>query len=422
MTDRKIEERYRLAREQYAELGVDTERALAALRGVPLSVHCWQGDDVGGFEAGSDGTLSGGIAATGNYPGRARSMAELRQDLEELWKLLPGKHRLALHMSYGDFGGARVDRDAVEPRHFDSWLAWAASCGVKLDMNGTFFSHPKASSGLTLASKDEAVRRFWVEHARRTRAVSAHIGRKQGGACIDNLWIPDGMKDATADRAGYRRQLAKSLDEIFATAYPAAETRDALEGKLFGIGSETFVVGSHEFYLAYAAKHGLMVTLDSGHYHPTESVADKISALLAFFDELMVHISRGVRWDSDHVVVLNDESRAILEEVVRSGRMDRVHLGLDFFDASINRIGAWTVGARSVLKAILLALLEPRAKLVACEEAGDYFGRMQLLEHAKTMPFGAVWDRHCAGSGAPVESEVLGRVGEYDAAVTRKRG
>jgi L-rhamnose isomerase len=421
VNDRIIDERYRLAREQYAELGVDTEAALAALARVPLSIHCWQGDDVGGFEAGSDGTLSGGIAATGNYPGKARTMTELRADLEALWKLLPGKHRLALHMIYGDFGGKRVDRDAVEPRHFDSWLAWAAACGVKLDMNGTFFSHPKAGSGLTLSSKDEGLRRFWVEHARRTRAVSAHIGRKQGDACIDNLWIPDGMKDATVDRAGYRRQLLKSLDEIFATGYPAAETRDALEGKLFGIGSETFVVGSHEFYLAYAARHGLMVTLDSGHYHPTESVADKVSALLAFFDEVMVHISRGVRWDSDHVVLLNDESRAILEEVVRSGRMDRVHLGLDFFDASINRLGAWTVGARSVLKALLLAFLEPRAKLVACEEAGDYFGRMQLLEHAKTLPFGAVWDRHCRQAGAPVEAEVLGAIGDYDARVTKKR-
>lgn len=421
MNDRIIEERYRIAREQYAELGVDTGTALAALARVPLSVHCWQGDDVGGFETGADGTLSGGIAATGNYPGKARTMAELRADLEALWKLLPGKHRLALHMSYGDFGGKRVDRDAVEPRHFDSWLAWAGGCGVKLDMNGTFFSHPKASTGLTLSSKDEGVRRFWVEHARRTRAVSAHIGRKQGDACIDNLWIPDGMKDATADRAGYRRQLTRSLDEIFATAHPAAETRDALEGKLFGIGSETFVVGSHEFYLAYAAKHGLMVTLDSGHYHPTENMADKVSALLAFFDELMVHISRGVRWDSDHVVLLNDESRAILEEVVRSGRMDRVHLGLDFFDASINRLGAWTVGARSVLKAILIALLEPRTKLVAAEEAGDYFGRMQLLEHAKTLPFGAVWDRHCREAGVPVEAEVLGTIREYDAAVTRRR-
>jgi len=421
MSDDRLDQRYRLASEQYAELGVDTGEALRVLRGVSLSVHCWQGDDVGGFETTSDGTLGGGIAATGNYPGKAGTIAELRQDLEQLWRLLPGKHRLALHMSYGDFSGKRVDRDAVEPRHFDSWLAWAGTAGVKLDMNGTFFSHPKAASGLTLASKDEGVRRFWVEHAQRTRAASAHIGRKQGDACIDNLWIPDGMKDATVDRAGYRRQLLRSLDEIFATAWPPAETRDTLEGKLFGIGSETFVVGSYEFYLAYAARKGLMVTLDSGHYHPTESMADKISALLLFFDELMVHISRGVRWDSDHVVLLNDESRAILEEVVRSGRMDRVHLGLDFFDASINRVGAWTVGSRSVLKAVLLALLEPRAKLVACEESGDYFGRMQLLEHAKTLPFGAVWDRYCLEAGAPVESAVLGMVRDYDAAVTRRR-
>lgn len=421
MNNRKIEERYRMAAEQYAEIGVDTAAALRALAGVSLSVQCWQGDDVGGFETTSDRTLGGGLAATGNYPGKARTIAELRQDLEQLWSLLPGKHRLALHMSYGDFGGKLVDRDAVEPRHFDSWLAWASTAGVKLDMNGTFFSHPKAATGMTLASKDESVRQFWVEHARRTRAASAYIGRMQGDACMDNLWIPDGMKDVTADRAGYRRQLLRSLDEIFATAWPPAETRDALEGKLFGIGSETFVAGSHEFYLAYAAKKGLMVTLDSGHYHPTESMADKISALLLFFDEIMVHISRGIRWDSDHVVVLNDESRTILEEVVRSGRMDRVHLGLDFFDASINRVGAWTVGSRSVLKAVLIALLEPRAKLVACEESGDYFGRMQLFERAKTLPFGAVWDWYCRESGAPVESEVLDIVRDYDVSVTGKR-
>jgi L-rhamnose isomerase len=421
MNDRKIDERYRAAAGQYAELGVDTEEALKSLARVSISLQCWQGDDVGGFETSSDGTLGGGLAATGNYPGKARTMAELRQDLDQVWHLVPGTHRLALHMSYGDFGGRRIDRDEVEPSHFDSWLSWASTAGVKLDMNGTFFSHPKAASGMTLASKDEGIRRFWVEHARRTRAVSAHIGRAQGSVCIDNLWIPDGMKDATADRAGYRRQLLRSLDEIFSVSWPREETRDALEGKLFGIGSESYTVGSHELYLAYAAKKGLMVTLDSGHYHPTESMADKVSALLLLFDELMVHISRGVRWDSDHVVVLNDESRSILEEVVRSGRMDQVHLGLDFFDASINRVGAWTVGARSVLKAVLLALLEPRAKLIACEESGDYFGRMQLFEQTKTLPFGAVWDRHCREAGVPVESEVLDRVREYDASVTRKR-
>jgi L-rhamnose isomerase len=420
-SEQKVEERYRLAAEQYAELGVDAEAALKALAAVSLSVHCWQGDDVAGFETAASGTLGGGLAATGNYPGKARTVGELRQDLEQLWRMLPGKHRLALHMSYGDFGGKRVDRDAIEPVHFDSWLAWASKTGVKLDMNGTFFSHPKAASGMTLASKDEGVRGFWVEHARRTRAVSAHIGKAQHDACIDNLWIPDGVKDVTADRAGYRRQLLRSLDEIFSTHWPGADTRDALESKLFGIGSESFVVGSLELYLGYALKHGLMVTLDSGHFHPTETIADKISAILLLFDELMVHLSRGVRWDSDHVVLFNDESRAILEEIVRSGRMDRVHLGLDFFDASINRVGAWTVGGRSVLKAVLQALLEPRDKLVACEGSGDFFGRMQLFEQAKTLPFGAVWDYHCQRAGAPVESEVLARVREYDTAVTRKR-
>ncbi len=422
MNDRKIEERYRLAREQYAELGVDTEAALAALRRVPLSVHCWQGDDVGGFETASDGTLSGGIAATGNYPGKARTMAELRQDLEQLWKLLPGKHRLALHMSYGDFGGKRVDRDAVEPRHFDSWLAWAASCGVKLDMNGTFFSHPKAASGLTLASKDEAVRRFWVEHARRTRAVSAHIGRRQGDACIDNLWIPDGMKDATADRAGYRRQLVKSLDEIFATAYPAAETRDALEGKLFGIGSETFVVGSHELYLAYAAKHGLMVTLDSGHYHPTESIADKISALLLFFDELMVHhlagraVGQRSRGGAERRVPGDPRGSGALGPHGPGAPRPRLLRREHQPDRGVDRGCAQRAEGHPA-----------RAPRAAGEARCLRGGRGLLREDAAA---GAGEDDALRGrvgpplpaAGAPAESEVLGRVGEYDAAVTRRRG
>jgi L-rhamnose isomerase len=422
MSDRKIDERFRMAAEQYQELEVDVAAALRTVSSVRLSVHCWQGDDVRGFETQASGALSGGIAATGNYPGRARTLAELRSDLAELWKLLPGRHRLALHMSYGDFGGRRVDRDQARPEHFSSWIAWAKEQGVALDMNGTFFSHPKADGGMTLASKDEGIRRFWVEHAKRTREVSAAIGRAQGSPCLDNLWIPDGMKDVTVDRYGYRRRLAQSLEEIFATRYPAAETRDSLEGKLFGIGAESFTVGSHELYIAWAAKHGLMVTLDSGHFHPTESTADKISALLVSFDELALHLSRGVRWDSDHVVILNDESRSILEEIVRADALARVHIGLDFFDASIDRLGAWTVGGRAALKALLAAALEPRRLLLEAEEAGDYFGRMQLLEQAKGLPFGAVWDWHCAQSGVPVEGEVLGRIRDYDANVARVRG
>ncbi len=421
MNANPIETRYQMAREQYTQLGVDTEAALKALSEVALSIHCWQGDDVGGFEAKEAGALGGGLAATGNYPGKARTLAELRQDLEKLYSLLPGKHRLALHMSYGDFRGKRVDRDAIRPEHFDSWLDWGASRSVKLDMNSTYFSHPKAESGFTLSSKDPAVRRFWIEHTLRTREASAHIGRRQGSPCIHNLWIPDGMKDHPADRSGFRRLLFDSLEQVFRVEHPPEAMKDALEGKLFGIGSEAYVVGSHEFYLLYAARRGKIVTLDSGHFHPTESIADKVSTLLLFFDELMVHISRGLHWDSDHVVILNDESRAILQEVVRSGRLGQVHLGLDFFDASINRVGAWTVGSRAVLKALLLALLEPRERLVQAEASGDYFTRLQLGELAKSLPFGAVWDYHCHRSGAPAESEVLGLIHEYDRAVTRKR-
>jgi L-rhamnose isomerase len=422
MNPKRVEDGYRLAREAYAEQGVDTEKALGALRTAQLSIHCWQGDDVGGFETAASGQLSGGIAATGSYPGKARTLAELRQDLEKMYSLLPGRHRLALHMSYGDFAGKPVDRDAMRPEHFASWLDWGRQRGVGLDMNSTFFSHPKAASGFTLSSKDPGIRSFWVEHTRRTREVSAYLGRGQGSPCIHNLWIPDGMKDLTADRLGYRRELARSLDEIFAASYPKTELKDALEGKLFGIGSESFVVGSHEFYLLYAAKHGQMITLDSGHFHPTESVADKISAVLLFCDELLLHVSRGVRWDSDHVVILNDDTLALMAEVVRSGGLGRVHLGLDFFDASINRVGAWAVGARSTLKGLLAALLEPRETLVACEASGDYLGRMQTFELARTLPLGAVWDYHCLRQKAPLEAELLGMMREYDAEVTSRRG
>ncbi len=421
MKKSQIEKRYQIASETYAELGVDTESVFRVMPSVALSINCWQGDDVGGFEAADAGALGGGLAATGRYPGKARTLGELRQDLEKLYSLLPGKHRLALHMSYGDFHGSRVNRDAMLPGHFDSWIDWGAGRSIKLDMNSTYFSHPNAESGFTLSSKDTAVRRFWVEHALRSREVSAHIGRRQGAPCIHNLWIPDGMKDYPVDRMGFRKLLFDSLEQIFSIEHPPETMKDALEGKLFGIGSEAFVVGSHEFYLLYAARKGKIVTLDSGHFHPTESVAEKISALLLFFNELMVHISRGVRWDSDHVVILNDESRSILQEIVRSGRLNHVHLGLDFFDASINRVGAWTVGSRAVLKALLLALLEPYDRLVEAEASGDYFDRLQLGELLKTMPFGAVWDYYCLTQGAPVESEVLGAIRDYDLAVARKR-
>ncbi len=421
MRRKEIEKRYQVAREIYSEVGVDPESALRLLPTIALSIHCWQGDDVRGFEGHEVGALGGGMAATGNYPGKASTLEQLRQDLEELYSLLPGKHRLALHMSYGDFSSGRVDRDSIRPEHFESWIDWAAARSVRLDMNGTYFSHPKATNGFTLSSKDPGVRDFWIEHALRSREVSAHIGRCQRSACIHNIWIPDGMKDFPADRLGFRILLFDSLERIFRVEYPPETMKDSLEGKLFGIGSEAFVVGSHEFYLLYAARKGKLVTLDSGHFHPTESIADKISALLLFFDELMVHISRRMHWDSDHVVILNDDSCSILREIVRSGRLSHVHLGLDFFDASINRVGAWTVGSRAVLKALLQALLEPRERLVEAETSEDYFARLQISELLKGMPFGAVWDYYCLSQEVPTENEVLNTIRDYDLAVTRKR-
>ena len=421
MHENLVEKHYGIAREMYAEVGVDTESVLRVLPSVPLSIHCWQGDDVGGFETIGEETLGGGLAATGNYPGKARTIDELRSDLVKCMSLLPGNHRLALHMSYGDFDGRKIDRDKMLPGHFDSWIDWGTHHSIKLDMNSTFFSHPNAAGGFTLSSKDKAIRNFWIEHGVRTREISAHIGSRQKSPCIHNLWIPDGMKDLPADRSGFRKLLCDSLNDIFRTDYPPEHMKDTLEGKLFGIGSEAYVVGSHEFYMLYAARRGKMVTLDSGHFHPTESVADKISTLLLFFDEIMVHISRGVRWDSDHVVILNDESMSILREIIRSGRIGNVHLGLDFFDASINRVGAWTVGSRAVLKAVLLALLEPHKSLIEAEAGGDYFSRMQISELLKTMPFGAVWDYYCLTRDVPLERDVLSEIRDYDQTVTRKR-
>jgi L-rhamnose isomerase len=413
---------YPSARARYADLGVDTEQALQTLAGVSLSVHCWQGDDVGGFEQAGAQLSGGGIQVTGAYPGRARTLAELRQDLERMYALVPGRHRLALHASYGDFGGRKVDRDGVGPEHFESWMAWSAAQRVRLDFNSTFFSHPLAAGGFTLSSKEERVRRFWVEHARRCRRISAAIGQRQGSACIHNLWIPDGAKDTTVDRAGYRRLLAASLDEVYEEAHEPSLMKDSLEGKLFGIGSEAFVVGSHEFYLGYALRHGKLITLDTGHYHPTESVADKVSALFLFFPEILFHLSRAVRWDSDHVTILSDDLRELCAELVRAGRLERAHLGLDFFDGTLNRIGAWAVGARAVLQALLLALLEPHAALKAYEEKGDFFARLALLEQLKSLPFGAVWEEHCRRQGAPGDGELIGQVQEYEERVTGRRG
>jgi len=391
----RIDSAYALAKERYGELGVDVEAALDTLDGTPISIHCWQGDDVTGFENIEGGVSGGGIQATGNYPGRARDIDELRGDLEQVLGLVPGRHRVSLHAMYGDFGDEVVDRDGVEFRHFESWVDWAREIGVGLDFNATMFAHGMADSGFTLSSKDPAVRGFWVEHVRRCRGISAEIGRRLGTPCVHNLWVPDGMKDTAVDKAGHRELLLESLDEIYSVEYPRGHLLDSVESKLFGLGSESYVVGSHDFYLGYAVSRGLMPCLDLGHYHPTESVGDKISAIMPFVHGVMLHVSRGVRWDSDHVVVLNDEVRELFCEIVRGGYLGRVHVGLDYFDASINRVGAWVTGIRATQKALLLALLEPVELLKGYEEEGDYFRRLALLEEMKSMPWGAVWDGYC---------------------------
>lgn len=419
-SDTQIARDYDAARARFAALGVDADQALKKLARIPLSLHCWQGDDVQGFEAGETG-LTGGIMATGNYPGRARTPDELRADLDMVWKLLPGRHRLALHALYAETGGQRVDRDALEPRHFQGWVDWARARKVGLDFNGSFFSHPKSAEGFTLSHPDENLRRFWIAHGIASRRIGAFLGRELGSPCVCNLWIPDGFKDIPVDRAAYRERLRASLDAIFAEKLPRAYLLDAVEPKLFGLGSESCVIGSHEFYLAYAVQRGLFLTLDTGHYHPTELVSDKISAALAFLDGVLLHVSRGVRWDSDHVVVLTEELVALAQEIVRGGCEGRVRVGLDYFDASINRVAAWVIGARATLKAFLVALLEPTAALRALEEKGDYTGRLAMLEDLKGLPYGAVWEHYCMESGTLPSMAWLDEVRRYETQALAKR-
>ena len=413
---------YAMAREKYATLGVDTDKALETLHNVPISIHCWQGDDVGGFEEPDSSLSGGGIAVTGNFPGKARSIDELRRDLEEVLNLLPGKHRLNLHASYGEFGGKKTERNAIRPDHFQGWIDWAKHSGVKLDFNSTFFSHPLANDGFTLSHRDPAVREFWIAHAGCCRAISEHMGKELNDTVIHNIWIPDGSKDLTVDRFLHRSLLKESLDRIFETKYDRRWVKDSIESKLFGIGSEAFVTGSHEFYLAYGIAGGVMICLDMGHFHPTESVADKISSLLLFSDELMLHVSRGIRWDSDHVVTLSDELLALMQEIVRAGALQRVHIGLDFFDASINRIGAWVVGTRAARKALLMALLEPIEQLRKLEREQRYFERLALLEETRMMPTGAVWDQFCIQNAVPPAGEYIDVIRKHEKAVLLRRG
>jgi L-rhamnose isomerase len=418
--DKAVEQAFILARQRYADMGVDAEAAMRRLSTIAISLHCWQGDDVGGFEnLGSE--LGGGLAVTGNYPGKARTPAELRSDLDLALSLIPGTHRLNLHACYAEMGPRRVERNQLEPAHFQNWIDWAKVKRMGMDFNPTLFAHPLAADGQTLSHADAGVRRFWIEHCIACRRIGAAFGAALGTPCVTNVWIPDGMKDSPVDRKGPRMRLAESLDAVFAEPLDRRLNLDAVEGKLFGIGSESYVAGSHEFYLGYAIRRGILLCLDSGHFHPTEVISDKLSAVFASLDEILLHVSRGVRWDSDHVVVLNDELLAIAAELVRGDYLPRVHIGLDYFDASIHRIAAWVIGARAMLKALLAALLEPAAKLRAAESAGDFTSRLALLEEIKSLPQGAVWDYYCLKSGVPVGIDWLARVKGYEAEVTSKR-
>ena len=409
----KIEKSFSLARERYAELGVDVDRALKMLAQIPVSLHCWQGDDVGGFEH-SGGVLGGGLVATGNYPGKARTPQELRTDLEKAYSLIPGQHRLNLHAFYGEFGGKKVDRNEIEPKHFANWIAWAKKNGLGLDFNPTCFSHPQAADGFTLSHADKNIRKFWIEHCVRSREIGAAFGKALGKTCVTNVWIPDGYKDTPADRVAPRARLAESLDTVFKKTISPKLNLDAVEPKLFGIGSESFVVGSHEFYLGYAVSRKKLLCLDAGHYHPTEGIADKISSVLQYLPEILLHVSRGVRWDSDHVVILNDDLLAIAREIVANGYENRVHIGLDYFDASINRVAAWVLGTRNLIRALLIGLLEPTARLRAAETAKDFTTRLALQEEQRTLPFGAVWDFYCESKNVPVGENWLTEVKRYE--------
>ncbi len=411
-TSRQIEQAYKLARERYGEMGVDTEKAMRKLRKIAVSLHCWQGDDVGGFENAA-GLSGGGIMATGTYPGKARTPDELRADIEKAMSLIPGRHRLNLHASYAETKG-KVERNELEPRHFKGWVQWARANKLGMDFNGTYFSHPKAADGFTLSSADKGIRKFWVEHGIACRRIGAYMGKQLGTPCVTNTWIPDGYKDIPVDRKGPRERLKESLDEILAAKMNRSYLLDAVEGKLFGLGSESYVVGSHEFYLSYAITNGTLLCLDTGHFHPTETVSDKISAVMTFVDEILLHVSRGVRWDSDHVVILSDELEALAQQLVRGDYLDRVHIGLDFFDASINRIAAWVIGTRCMLKALLLALLEPSRQLKRIEAQGDYTARLAILEELKTLPFGAVWDYYCTKLNVPAGDAWLAEVKAYE--------
>jgi L-rhamnose isomerase len=419
-TEKSIQAAYTLARERYSALGVDTEAVLKQLAGVSLSLHCWQGDDVAGFEN-PGGELGGGIAATGNYPGKARTADELRMDLDQAYRMIPGKHRLNLHAIYAESGAKAVDRSQLRPEHFSRWTDWAKANQHGLDFNPTLFSHPKAADGFTLSHLDDSIRSYWIEHCIACRKIGASFGKALGTPCVTNIWIPDGFKDQPADRTAPRMRLLDALDAVLSEKIDARYNLDAVEPKLFGIGSESYVTGSMEFYTGYAVTRQVLLTLDAGHFHPTESISDKISSVLLFVPEILLHVSRGVRWDSDHVVTSNDDLQAIAQEIVRGGYLPRVHIGLDYFDASINRVAAWTIGSRNTLRALLAAMLEPGVELRRLENNGDYTRRLALMEELKGMPFGAVWDTFCQQQGVPVGMAWIDAVRQYEVEVLSKR-
>jgi len=415
-----VEKAYGLAKERYAQMGVDTDAAMDKLRTIAISLHCWQADDVGGFED-QGGGAGGGCIATGGYPGKSRNVQEQRSDIEKVLSLLPGSHRLALHANYLETGGKKVERDEIEPKHFAGWVDWAKTKKVDLDFNQTFFSHPKANSGFTLAHYDKGIRDFWIDHAIACRKIGEYMGKEQGSPCVLNLWIPDGYKDIPVDRLKSRQILKDSLDKIFTPKFNREHLLDAVECKLFGIGAESCTIGSHEFYLGYAIANDILLCLDAGHFHPTEVISDKISSVMLYLDEILLHVSRPVRWDSDHVVILTDELKAIAAEIVRGNFLKRVHIGLDFFDASINRIAAYVIGTRCMIKALLTALLEPTDMLRKFEAEGDYTSRLAMLEELKTLPVGAVWDAYCEKMNVPVGQAWLSDVKKYEADVLSKR-
>ena len=418
-SEAQIEAAYSIASERYAAFGVDVAAALQTLGTVAISLHCWQGDDVGGFEDPERG-LSGGIMATGNYPGKARGPEQLRSDLDKAYSLIPGTHRLNLHASYLE-SERKIPRNEIQPQHFQAWVDWAQEKGHGVDFNPTLFSHPLADDGFTLSHADEGIRNFWIEHCQASREIGAYLGAELGTPCITNIWIPDGYKDTPADRLAPRQRLKDSLDKIFSQPLDPAHNLDAIECKLFGLGSESYVVGSHEFYLGYAIANQTVLCLDAGHFHPTETIADKLSSVLLYVPDILLHVSRGVRWDSDHVVTLTDDLQAIMQEIVRSDALERIHIGLDFFDASINRVGAWVIGTRNALRALLMALLEPRGLLRQYENEGNFTARLALLEELKGLPFGAVWDYYCHTQDVPVGMSFMDDISAYEAMILPQR-